>query len=83
MRQFLQQYRFSLILLGAVAIGGACGVYFGEDATIVRPFGDLFLNFMFMMIVPLVFFSISSAIATMNGMKRLGKIMGTMFAVFL
>ncbi|ALA51170.1 Na+/H+-dicarboxylate symporter [Shouchella rhizosphaerae] len=82
MRQFLQQYRFSLILLGAVAIGGACGLYFGEDATIVRPFGDLFLNFMFMMIVPLVFFSISSAIATMNGMKRLGKIMGTMFAVF-
>ncbi len=37
---------------------------------------------MFVMLVPLVFFSISSAIANMNGMKRLGKIMGSTFFIF-
>src|SRR5699024_9264431 len=32
---------------------------------------------------PLVFFSIASAIASMNSMKRLGKIMGSMMTVFV
>jgi len=36
-----------------------------------------------MMIVPLVFFSISSAIGNMSGMKRLGKIIGSIFIVFM
>ena len=64
-------------------IGGAAGIIFGPKATVVKPFGDLFLNLMFMIIVPLVFFSISSAIANMGGMKRLGKIMGSIVIVFL
>ena len=38
---------------------------------------------MFTIIVPLVFFSIASAIANMSGMKRLGKIMGGIFLVFV
>ena len=38
---------------------------------------------MFVIIVPLVFFSIASAIANMNGMKRLGKIMISIMMVFL
>lgn len=56
---------------------------FGEDATVVKPFGDLFLNLLFTVIVPLVFFSIASSIANMSGMKRLGKIMGSIVVVFL
>ncbi|PAQ14266.1 sodium:proton antiporter, partial [Bacillaceae bacterium SAOS 7] len=65
-----------------IIIGGIAGVVFGPKAAIVKPFGDLFLNLMFMLIVPLVFFSIASAIASMDGMKRLGKIMGSIFIVF-
>jgi Na+/H+-dicarboxylate symporter len=37
---------------------------------------------MFMLLVPLVFFSISSAIASMNSMVRFGKIMGSVLLVF-
>lgn len=76
-------YRSTIILLGAIIIGGIAGVIFGTKTVIVKPFGDLFLNLMFTIIVPLVFFSISSAIANISGMKRLGKIMGSIFAVFL
>jgi Na+/H+-dicarboxylate symporter len=70
-------------LLSAILIGGVAGLIFGEKTAVVKPFGDLFLNLMFMIIVPLVFFSIASAISNMNGMKRLGKIMGSILVVFL
>lgn len=83
LKLFFKNYRFTLILLGSIIIGGIAGLAYGPDAAVVKPFGDLFLNLMFMMIVPLVFFSIASAIANMNGMKRLGKIMGSILVVFL
>lgn len=73
----------TLLLLLGIIIGGIAGVVFGPKAAIVKPFGDLFLNLMFMLIVPLVFFSIASAIANMNEMKRLGKIMRSIVLVFL
>lgn len=83
MKNFLQNYKSSLILLGAILIGGIVGVVLGPKATMLKPFGDLFLNLLFMSLVPLVFFSVSSAIANMNTMKRLGKIMGNIVIVFL
>ena len=83
MKSFFANYRSSLILLGAIIVGGIAGVVFGEKTTVIQPLGDLFLNLMFMIIVPLVFFSISSAIANMSGMKRIGKIMGSIVLVFL
>src|SRR6478735_7930506 len=75
-------YRSSLILLLAILIGGIAGYAIGPDVAVVKPFGDLFLNLMFMIIVPLVFFSVTSAIANISGMKRLGKIMVGIFVVF-
>lgn len=77
-----KDYLFSIILLGSVLLGGAIGVILGPKASILKPFGDLFLNLLFMIIVPMVFFSISSAIASMGEMKRLGKIMGSVILVF-
>ncbi|WP_338450325.1 dicarboxylate/amino acid:cation symporter [Niallia oryzisoli] len=83
MKNLFASYKTSLILLAAIIIGGIAGLIFGPEAAVVKPFGDLFLNLMFTIIVPLVFFSIASAIANMSGMKRLGKIMGSIFLVFL
>jgi Na+/H+-dicarboxylate symporter len=83
LKSFFKNYRFTVILLLAILIGGVAGLIFGEKTAVVKPFGDLFLNLMFMIIVPLVFFSIASAISNMNGMKRLGKIMGSILVVFL
>lgn len=83
MKRFLNNYKLTILLLIGITIGGIAGVVFGTDASVVKPFGDLFLNAMFVIIVPLVFFSIASAIANMNGMKRLGKIMISIMIVFL
>lgn len=83
MGRLLSNYKLTILLLASIVIGGVAGIIFGPKATVVKPFGDLFLNVMFTIIVPLVFFSIASAIANMNGMKRLGKIMGSILIVFL
>lgn len=80
---FFNSYGFSLILLAAIAVGSICGLVLKEQAAGLKPLGDIFLNLLFMVVVPLVFFSISSAVAVMGDMKRLGKILGWMMAVFI
>lgn len=83
LKTFFRNYKSTAILLAAIIIGGIAGVVAGSKAEVVKPFGDLFLNLMFTVIIPLVFFSISSAIANMAGLGRLGKILGSIILVFL
>lgn len=80
--KILRHYGFTICLLLGIILGGLSGIVFGEKAAIVQPIGDLFLNLMFVVIVPLVFLSISSSIAEMKQMARLGKIMGTVLPYF-
>ncbi|MGJ8729982.1 dicarboxylate/amino acid:cation symporter [Listeria aquatica] len=80
--KILRNYAFTICLLSGIILGGIAGVIFGEGTVIVKPIGDIFLNLMFVVIVPLVFLSVSSAIANMRQMARLGKIIGTIFIVF-
>lgn len=72
-----------LILLLFVIIGTIIGLVFKNDATIVRPFGDLFLNMLLISVVPLIFLTISLSIYKMKQPKRIGKILGSTFFVFL
>lgn len=81
--KYLKTYRFPIILLLSIALGAILGMELKEDAIIFKPIGDIFLNLMFTVVVPLIFFTISSSIANMNGAKRLGKIMGGMVVTFL
>ena len=81
-RGILRNYRFPLFILAGVVIGAIIGLIFGEKATVIKPFGTLFINMMFTLVVPLVFFSISSAVAGMSSATRLGKILGGMLGVF-
>lgn len=78
-----KNYRFPITLIGAILIGSLIGVIWGEKATVLKPFGDIFLNLMFTAVVPLVFATISSAVGKMLNMKRLGKILGYMLGVFV
>ncbi|URT69066.1 dicarboxylate/amino acid:cation symporter [Cytobacillus firmus] len=82
MKKIFANYKLTIFLLLSILIGGVAGVVFGPKTAVVKPFGDLFLNLLFMIIVPLVFFSIASSLANMGGMKRLGKIMAGIFTVF-
>lgn len=78
----LKYYKSSIILLGATLLGGVIGVIFGTKATVLAPFGDIFLNSIFTLLIPLVFFSISSAIANMSNSRKVGKILVISLLVF-
>lgn len=80
---FLNSYGFSLILIIALLSGAFLGFIFRKDAAVLKPLGDIFLNLLFTAIIPLVFFSISSAVAGMTNIRRLGKIMSSMVFIFV
>lgn len=82
-RSIWQNYKFPIILLGSIILGSIIGLVMGEKATVLKPLGDIFLNLMFTIVVPLVFLTITSAVSAMVDMKRLGKIIGNMLLVFV
>ena len=83
MKKILKNYKSTLILLGFVVIGAIAGLIFKEKAEIVKPLGDLFLNLLLVIIVPLIFFTITSSISKINERKRLGKILVSTIVIFL
>ena len=83
MKKIIKNYKSTLILLGSVLIGAICGLIFKEKAEIVKPLGDLFLNLLLVIIVPLIFFTITSSISKMNEKKRLSKILVSTIIMFL
>lgn len=83
MKKFLSNYKSTIILLVAIIVGAIVGIIFQEKATILSPLGDLFLNLLLVIIVPLIFLTITTSIAKMKTPKRLGKIMITIVCIFL
>lgn len=82
MWKFIKKYWFPITIILSIIIGSLWGNYLGEKASIFKPFGDVFLNLMFTVVVPLVFFTIASSISSMIDLKRLGKIVGYSLIVF-
>lgn len=80
--KFFKVYGMPLILLLSILIGTLLGITV-KDTSIFKPFGDIFLNLMYTIVVPLVFFTISSSIANMVNLRRLGKILKYVFIVFV
>jgi len=83
MGKVLTTYKQSFILLGAIILGAIAGIIWGEGASVLSPFGDIFLNLLLVIIVPLIFLTISTSISNMKQPKRLGKIIINIFLVFI
>lgn len=82
MKKILNNYKDTIILIGAILIGVIVGLIFKNDAAVLKPFGDLFLNLLLVVIVPLIFTTITSAIIKMESPKRLKKVISRIFIVF-
>ena len=89
-----KNYAFLAIMLGAMILGAIVGWIFPvvkdadgnvleAGATVLKPLGTVFINMMFCIVVPMVFASISSAVANMQSRKRAGKIMGVTVGTFV
>ncbi len=82
-KKLWESYRFPLILLGGIIAGAILGAVLGEKAKVLAPVGDIFINLLFMVVVPMVFVSIVNAVGSMLNMKRLGKILGSLVSIFI
>lgn len=83
MKGLFKNYKQTIILVAAIIVGAIVGLIFKEDAKVLSPFGDIFINLMFIVIVPLVFLTITTSISKMGSGKRLGKVLGTIVAAFV
>ena len=83
MKKFLSNYKTTIILLVAIIVGAIVGIIFQEKATILKPLGDIFLNLLLVIVVPLIFLTITTSISKMQSPKRLGKIIFTIIGVFI
>ena len=81
MKNLLKNYGFIICMLAGIIAGCIVGAVWPE-ATCLEPLGTIFINLMFCVVVPMVFCSISSAIANMSSAKRAGKIMGVTVLTF-
>jgi Na+/H+-dicarboxylate symporter len=83
MHSKIKPYLFSIILFISIILGALTGYFYDGTVTYLKPFGDIFLNLIFVAIVPLIFFSISSAVVSMGSAKQLEKILSSMIFTFL
>ena len=82
MKNVLKNYGFVIAMLAAIVAGCIVGAVW-PGATCLEPLGTVFVNLMFCVVVPMVFCSISSAIANMGSAKRAGRVMGVTVVTFL
>jgi len=83
LKKIWKNYKFSIILLFSIIIGSIIGIIFKEDSVVLKPLGTIFINMLYVIVVPLVFFTISSSISSIKNFNKLGKIFKTMFIVFI
>ena len=62
MKNFIKNNAFIMLMLVGIVAGCIVGAVWPK-ATVLEPLGTLFINLMFCIVVPMVFCSISSAIA--------------------
>ena len=91
MKNFLKNYGFMMLMILGIVAGCVVGMIFpeiteGENITkgakALAPLGTLYINMMFCVVVPMVFCSISSAVANMSSAKKAGKVMGVTVGSF-
>ncbi|MGV3612092.1 MAG: dicarboxylate/amino acid:cation symporter [Fluviicola sp.] len=70
-------------VLIAIVIGVTLGYFYPELGEKMKPLGDGFINLIKMIIAPVIFITITVGIASMNDLKKVGRITGKAFIYFL
>jgi len=80
---FLKNYGATLLLLLGLVVGGVLGAVLGDSARVLRAPGMLFLDLVFVLVVPLVFFSVAHSLVVMQKSGAVGRVLATALGVFL
>lgn len=83
MQSFWKNYSNIILLLIGIGIGSIVGYSFPNYVDYLKPVGDIFLNLLFVTVVPLVFFAIVNSVSSIEQEGKLGKILFAMMSTFL
>ncbi|MGZ7204895.1 cation:dicarboxylate symporter family transporter, partial [Streptococcus pyogenes] len=70
MKELFRTYRSSILLLASMFIGRMIRFFWRPRASILQPVADTFLNLLYCCVVPLIFCSLSAAIAKMTDLSK-------------
>lgn len=70
-------------ILGALVVGAAVGLAWGEGAENIRWIGDVFVRLIRMLVVPLIFTTLVSGVIAMGDPKKLGSIGAKSMALYM
>ena len=82
-RSTLANYRDPIILITFCVLGAILGLQLGPKAAFLKPIGQIFLNLLFCLIVPLIFFSIAGSVANTKDTGKVGKMIGYTLIIFI
>ncbi len=83
MNQLIKNYSGIILLIIGITAGSFIGIFFPKAVDFLKPLGDIFLNLLFVSVVPLVFFAVSNSIASLEEQSKFGKIIFSMIFTFL
>ncbi len=72
-----------LKLIFCVIVAILLGIIFKEKAVMFKPIGTIFINLILVVVVPLIFFSITSSVSKMKNSKKIRRILLVAFTVFI
>lgn len=61
MNQYVKYYLSGINILLLAVLGGICGYFFHDKVLFLKPFGDIFISLIKMLIVPIIFFTVLKA----------------------
>lgn len=78
-----KNYSNIILLLIGIFVGSIFGIFLPETVSFLKPVGDIFLNLLFVTVVPMVYFAVAHSIANVSNQGNFGKTIFAMIFTFL
>ena len=82
MKNAIKNYKSPFYLIISIIVGAIVGIVFKEKTNYIKPLGDLFINLLSCLIIPIIFLNISISTGKINKPKRISKILISTFFIF-
>ncbi len=70
-------------VLTAIALGIAVGHFYPDLGTSLKPLGDAFIKLVKMIIAPVIFLTVTTGIAAMHDLRKVGRVVGKAMTYFI
>ena len=80
-KPFYRQLYFQVVV--AILLGITVGHFWPDIGASLKPLGDAFVKLVKMIIAPVIFLTVTTGIAGMRDLKKVGRVAGKAFAYFL